>query len=227
VDVRSWSSLVGKGGQAVAPKTRRQAAKVSRKGIPHAGLSQELVVDQAQVDSGKPASTKTRSNLILLPCRTRIGHLTFEIIFQTSLELISSLHSDQMLYRHSFRFLRRLSTMSSTPVEDAMRLKITQSLSPTHFEVHNDSALHAHHKAMQGSVSKETHFRLVITSDAFKSKMQPARHRMVYTLLKEELEREGGIHALQLKTRTPEEEERQVAREQAEKGQTIGEVEKA
>ena len=116
--------------------------------------------------------------------------------------------------------------MPSTPVEDAMRLKITQALSPTHLEVHNDSALHAHHKAMQGSVSKETHFRLVITSDAFKSKMQPARHRMVYTLLKEELEREGGIHALQLKTRTPEE-ERQVVREQAEKGQTIGDVEKA
>ncbi|KAL8865611.1 MAG: hypothetical protein Q9174_006797, partial [Haloplaca sp. 1 TL-2023] len=57
--------------------------------------------------------------------------------------------------------------------------------------------------------------------------MQPARHRMVYTLLKEELEREGGIHALQLKTRTPEEEERQAAHENAEKGQTIAVVEKA
>lgn len=44
---------------------------------------------------------------------------------------------------------------------------------------------------------------------------------MVYALLKEELDRAGGIHALQLKTRTPEEEERQVAREKAEKGQQI------
>lgn len=34
---------------------------------------------------------------------------------------------------------------------------------------------------------------------------------MVYALLKEELEKEGGIHALQLKTRTPEEEEKQNA----------------
>lgn len=57
---------------------------------------------------------------------------------------------------------------------------------------------------------------MLITSDAFKSKMQPARHRMVYALLKEEMERAGGIHALQLRTRTPEEEERQIAREQAE-----------
>jgi len=31
---------------------------------------------------------------------------------------------------------------------------------------------------------------------------------MVYGLLKEEMAKEGGIHALQLKTRTPEEEER-------------------
>lgn len=45
-------------------------------------------------------------------------------------------------------------------------------------------------------------------SEAFKSKMQPARHRLVYGLLKEEMAVEGGIHALQLRTRTPEEEER-------------------
>ena len=69
---------------------------------------------------------------------------------------------------------------------------------------------------MKGSVSKETHFRLVVTSEAFNSKMQPARHRMVYALLDDELKREGGIHALQLKTRTPEEEERQLAREKTE-----------
>lgn len=79
---------------------------------------------------------------------------------------------------------------------------------------------------MQDSTSKETHFRLVITSDVFKSKMQPARHRMVYALLKEELDRAGGIHALQLRTRTPEEEERQAAREKAEQGERIAEIEK-
>lgn len=69
---------------------------------------------------------------------------------------------------------------------------------------------------MQGTTSKETHFRLVLTSEAFRAKAQPARHRMVYALLKEELEKEGGIHALQLRTRTPEEEAKQVEREKAE-----------
>jgi BolA protein len=66
---------------------------------------------------------------------------------------------------------------------------------------------------MAGSTSSETHFRLVITSEAFKSKMQPARHRMIYTLLKDEMAREGGIHALQLRTQTLEEEERRRALE--------------
>lgn len=47
---------------------------------------------------------------------------------------------------------------------------------------------------------------------------------MVYSLLKEELEREGGVHALQLRTRTPEEEERQLAREKEERGEHIAEV---
>lgn len=124
--------------------------------------------------------------------------------------------------------------------------QITEALKPSTLEIYNDSHMHAHHKAMQGSTSRETHFRyitvpglglyeqslnrrhgrVVITSEAFKSKMQPARHRMVYGLLKEEMEMAGGIHALQLRTRTPEEEERQLAREREERGQPIGEIEK-
>ena len=84
---------------------------------------------------------------------------------------------------------------------------------------------------MVGNTSRETHFRykpfhalstdlllrkgnrVNIISDAFKSKMQPARHRMVYALLKEEMAMEGGIHALQLRTRTVEEDARASAKE--------------
>lgn len=50
---------------------------------------------------------------------------------------------------------------------------------------------------------------------------------MVYALLKEELERAGGIHALHLRTRTPEEEERQLVRGKAERGHTTADTEKA
>jgi BolA-like protein 1 len=70
---------------------------------------------------------------------------------------------------------------------------------------------------MAGSTSQETHFRVVITSNAFEKKMQPARHRMVYALLKEEMAMEGGIHALQLRTRTEEEERKQIEREKEER----------
>lgn len=103
-------------------------------------------------------------------------------------------------------------------------MQITESFSPASLEIINDSHMHSHHKAMQGTISKETHFRLIIVSDAFKAKPQPARHRMVYALLKEELAAEGGIHALQLKTQTPQEREKQVEREKAEQGQVVAEI---
>lgn len=86
--------------------------------------------------------------------------------------------------------------------------------------------MHAHHKAMEGSMSKETHFRLVITSEAFSElKTQIARHRIVHGLLKEEMERPGGIHALQLRTRTATEEEAQLAREKRERGELFTDIE--
>jgi hypothetical protein len=69
---------------------------------------------------------------------------------------------------------------SATPMEDVMRSKvcfifpiipslltmrfwITEALEPTYLEIHNDSHRHSHHKAMEGSVSKETHFRFVVS----------------------------------------------------------------
>ena len=40
--------------------------------------------------------------------------------------------------------------------------QISQALSPTALEIHNDSHLHSHHKAMVGNTSQETHFRSVL-----------------------------------------------------------------
>ncbi|KAI1818303.1 bola protein [Poronia punctata] len=115
------------------------------------------------------------------------------------------------------RLLSAVRMSSETPLEDAIRSKVTEALNPSRLEIYNDSHKHAHHKPMQGSTSRETHFRLVITSEAFRSKMQPARHRLVYGLLRDEMAAEGGLHALQLRTMTPEEEERQKAKEEADK----------
>ncbi|KGO69828.1 BolA protein [Penicillium italicum] len=94
---------------------------------------------------------------------------------------------------------------SNTPLEDVMRDKIAHAFTPSKLVIRNDSHLHAHHAAMEG---------VTIVSDSFESKMQPARHRMVYALFKEEMAREGGLHALQLKTKTPAEEQREKERKE-------------
>ncbi|KAK3949132.1 bola domain-protein [Pseudoneurospora amorphoporcata] len=109
---------------------------------------------------------------------------------------------------------------STTPMEDAIREKITANLQPRTLQIHNDSHLHAHHSAMRGVTSRETHFRVIMSSDAFKGKMQPARHRLVYGLLKDEMAKEGGIHALQLRTMTLEEEDKRQQKEEEEKART-------
>lgn len=69
-----------------------------------------------------------------------------------------------------------------------------QALSPEHLEVINESHMH---NVPEGS---ESHFKVVIVSDAFKDKMLIARHRLVNKTLEEELK--GGIHALALHTMT-------------------------
>lgn len=38
-------------------------------------------------------------------------------------------------------------------------LQLVEAFEPTTLEIHNDSHLHSHHKAMEGVQSKETHFR--------------------------------------------------------------------
>ena len=48
-------------------------------------------------------------------------------------------------------------------------------------------------------------FRLAIISDKFEGVSSVKRHQMIYKLLNDELRREGGIHALSLKTATPKE----------------------
>lgn len=62
-----------------------------------------------------------------------------------------------MLRRTLLSAPRRLyaSMASTTPMEDAIRSKVTEALKPSTLEIYNDSHLHSHHKAMQGSTSKE------------------------------------------------------------------------
>ena len=71
---------------------------------------------------------------------------------------------------------------------DTLRQRIEQGLPGARADVRGDDGVH---------------FEASVVSDAFRGKLPLARHRMVYATLGERMG--GEIHALQLKTLTPEE----------------------
>ncbi|KAM4013470.1 bolA-like protein 1 [Anomaloglossus baeobatrachus] len=81
------------------------------------------------------------------------------------------------------------------PVETSIRAKLSQNLEPCHLEVHNESYMHA------VPAESETHFKVVVVSDAFRGKSLIQRHRLVNDLLKDELA--GPVHALSIQAKTP------------------------
>lgn len=92
------------------------------------------------------------------------------------------------------------------PVGRLIKERITAELNPQVLVIKNDSHKHAHHAAMRGSDNiTESHFRMTIVTDKFQGLNQPARHRLVYGMFKDEMAQENGIHAMQLSTKTPEE----------------------
>ena len=86
-------------------------------------------------------------------------------------------------------------------VSESIHQKIEQALKPERLEVIDESHLHAGHAgAREGG---ESHFRLVIVASAFDGLTRVARQRMINEILRDELA--GPIHALAMKTLTPEE----------------------
>ncbi len=77
--------------------------------------------------------------------------------------------------------------------------KLTEGLTPVRLEIIDESHLHAGHVGARPE--GETHFRVLIVSDAFVGQNRVARQRMVYGLLAEELA--GSVHALSLTTLAP------------------------
>jgi len=84
-------------------------------------------------------------------------------------------------------------------LESRMREKLMVGLHPTRLDLVNESHLHAGHSSSPGT--GESHFRLLIVSDAFSGKSRVERHRIVNALLANELR--DGVHALAIKARAP------------------------
>lgn len=70
-------------------------------------------------------------------------------------------------------------------------------------DVIDESAKHAGHVGTDGRIS-ETHFAISVVSDAFASLKPLQRHRLIYTLLKDEVV-PGKVHALRIDAKTPSE----------------------
>lgn len=71
-----------------------------------------------------------------------------------------------------------------------------KQLAPLHCEIINESHMHA-------GPATESHFKLVLVSEAFIGLRLVARHQKIYALLAEELK--GPIHALSMHLYSPEE----------------------
>ncbi|KAJ2813911.1 BolA domain UV induced protein Uvi31 [Coemansia furcata] len=95
----------------------------------------------------------------------------------------------------------------SGPMEMLIRKNITDACKPTVLKIENESYKHRHHAAMRDVDSTETHFKVTVVSEMFSGQNRIQRQRLIYSLLKAEMAMEGGIHALTLVTKTPEEHE--------------------
>ena len=76
---------------------------------------------------------------------------------------------------------------------------LRQAFAPSHLVVEDESALHAGH----AGAASGGHFRVLIVSDAFRGQGAVARQRAVYAALGDAMR--SDIHALALRTLTPEE----------------------
>lgn len=83
--------------------------------------------------------------------------------------------------------------------EARLKEKLMIGLQPTRLDVINESEKHAGHRSSPGT--GDSHFRVLIVSDAFSGKSRVERHRLVNEVLAGEVG--GRVHALALATYAP------------------------
>ena len=86
-------------------------------------------------------------------------------------------------------------------VAEIIRQKLEKAFQPLVLEIEDQSHKHQGHAGHRPGI--ETHFDVRIVSSAFEGVMRVQRNRMVTNVLKDEIG--NPIHALALKTLTPEE----------------------
>lgn len=93
--------------------------------------------------------------------------------------------------------------MPHGPIGTKILEKLTAAFAPERLELEDDSARHAghHHEGgIDAQPGGESHFNLMIVSNAFAGQNRVARQRAVNAVLAEELA--GPVHALSIKALT-------------------------
>ena len=85
------------------------------------------------------------------------------------------------------------------PVGQRITKKLTQDFAPAALQVIDESHHHAGHSGARPD--GESHFRVVIVSEAFRGKSRVEQHRMVNQALAEELRER--VHALAIQASAP------------------------
>ncbi|HEY5166609.1 MAG TPA: BolA family protein [Pseudolabrys sp.] len=82
---------------------------------------------------------------------------------------------------------------------DLIIKKLTEAFAPQSLKVEDESHQHEGHAGHRPG--GQTHFKVYIVSQAFKSKSRLERHRMINQTLSDELA--GGVHALAIHATAP------------------------
>jgi BolA protein len=95
---------------------------------------------------------------------------------------------------------------------ERLHAALTRAFAPTVLQVQDDSAQHAGHAGAQAG--GQTHYSVLLVSSAFQGVNRVARSRAVHSALAGEFgpAEQGGMHALALTLRTPEEHAAQMGR---------------
>jgi BolA protein len=79
-------------------------------------------------------------------------------------------------------------------LQESIELKLRSDLKPEQLDVINESHLHS------SGLGAESHFKVLVVSEAFQGLSRVRRQQKVYALLAQELK--GGVHALSLRLLT-------------------------
>ena len=104
--------------------------------------------------------------------------------------------------------MEAMDTPPNSSRADRIKATLTDAFSPTLLSIQDDSAHHAGHSGAQAG--GQTHYSVLMVSAAFAGQTRVARSHAVHAALADEFgpPEVGGMHALALTLRTPEEQAR-------------------